>query len=338
MATAVSSAFIEIMIRRAIHELEDSPKRTLRNLVDLASNFSNGRFQSYFFRDTQNMLQTENSPYYDLVYDIVTHVDEDRLVSFGMNVGYNSCTVGANTIRHLEAQEGYNIPWSVILHIDSESFFNHQTRYHSVIEEGKAMGIHTWQFVVETKPELLLPLIALHPECAFVIFCPPSSITTAFLDGVLELNHVMVAVRYEEDVREACRIMRAHQLLYSIYYDYTPEDRSQILNDDLFYSIQQLHPAFIALRSNGTCSQELEETIYEFIKELRNKQELPAIPWEIIHDCRLVDSIISNDTCTAEFNANGMLLDKQRQILPPDSNLFQRSLHDIFKQFFSKAT
>ena len=156
MASA-SRIFIETMVRRAIHDLEDSPKRTLRNLVDLALQFSNGRFQTHFFQDAQTLLQNENSAYYDLFYDIVTHVDEERLVTFGMNVGYQSCTLGARKIRELEAENQIHIPWSMVLHIDDAVNGSKLEQYHTMIEKGKSCGIYTWQIYTETHPELLLP-------------------------------------------------------------------------------------------------------------------------------------------------------------------------------------
>lgn len=77
-----------------LKSIKNDPERGARNLVDLAMQFSEGRFQKNFFSAAQTMLQNENSAYYGLIRDIATYTDETRLFTFGMNLGYNGCTVG----------------------------------------------------------------------------------------------------------------------------------------------------------------------------------------------------------------------------------------------------
>lgn len=60
----------------------------------MALHFSDGRFQSRFFRTAQTMLEHEGSAYYALVEDAANIIDPEHLVTFGMNLGYNSCTWG----------------------------------------------------------------------------------------------------------------------------------------------------------------------------------------------------------------------------------------------------
>lgn len=334
--TTTSRIFIETMIRRAIHELEDAPKRTLRNLVDMALHFSHVGFQRHFFQDAQSLLENEASAYYDLFHDIVTHVEEDRLVSFGMNVGYNSCTLGAKTIREIESNEHFNIPWTMILHVEPKKYSEHPDSYHSIIREGKTLGIFTWQFHLETQPEQLFPLIARHPDCAFIVFCQPSDITPALIEEALELKNLMFALQYEENMDSICQNLRKNRLLYAVSYTYSEQDKETILNDDLFYSIQQLHPLCIALRPDPYCSAQTQKLVYQYIQDLRLRQCIQAIPIEQLCDCRLVDSIISHDSCIAEFEPSGNLVLSDHSV-QFHLNLFHVSLKQIFQSAFPKT-
>ena len=63
MSAVFPQILIETIVRKAIRDIRDSPKRNTRNLVDMALNFSEGRFQSRFFETAQSMLQDENSAY-----------------------------------------------------------------------------------------------------------------------------------------------------------------------------------------------------------------------------------------------------------------------------------
>lgn len=86
MGENVSRILIETIVKKTLSDIKESPERSIRNLVDMALNFSEGRFQQHFFTAAQTMLQNENSSYYDLIRDIVFHVDSQRILTFGMNV------------------------------------------------------------------------------------------------------------------------------------------------------------------------------------------------------------------------------------------------------------
>lgn len=100
MTNRMTRSLIEQLVRGKLKDLKESPERTTRNLVDMALLFSNGRFQKQFFEIAQEMLHNESSPYYQLIYQMVSNIDTERLLTFGMNVGYNSFTYGAKIIRN----------------------------------------------------------------------------------------------------------------------------------------------------------------------------------------------------------------------------------------------
>ena len=60
---SVSRTLIETFVRKKLIELRDNPERGTRNLVDMALNFSKGRFERRFFTAAQQMLQNEQSGY-----------------------------------------------------------------------------------------------------------------------------------------------------------------------------------------------------------------------------------------------------------------------------------
>lgn len=95
MENSLSRILIETTVRQTLKGLQEDPKRSIRNLVDMALQFSEGRFQNRFFGTAQTMLKNEGSAYYALVQDAASHIETEHLVTFGMNLGYNSCTWGA---------------------------------------------------------------------------------------------------------------------------------------------------------------------------------------------------------------------------------------------------
>ena len=84
MENSISKILVGAVVKKALREMKESPERTIRNLIDMALQFSGGRFQQFFFATAQTMLQNENSAYYQLVRDIISYADPERLYTFGM--------------------------------------------------------------------------------------------------------------------------------------------------------------------------------------------------------------------------------------------------------------
>ena len=238
----------------------------------MALQFSDGRFQQDFFAAAQTMLENDNSAYYDLVRNTVAHVDTDHLFTFGMNLGDNGCTVGAQRIRKNEASMGVRIPWTVSLQIDVERFLFHSEQYHGMIYEGEKLGIYTWMLFVSERPMEILPFVETHTDSAFFLFCEPKDVTAAFLDTASELHNLMLVVRYDENALHVYSMLQRAELLYSVWYPYSGLDLNSIINGDLFYSTQQVTPIFTALVPGRECCDAVQKCVHEAVKKARNGQ------------------------------------------------------------------
>ncbi len=121
MKNDVFYTLIETVVANKLKDMEKYPERAARNLIDLGLLFSKGKFQNSFFSSAQTMLQNEESPYYKLISNVVNDVENQRLLTFGMNLGYNSFKCGSKIIRRNERKLNCIIPWEITLHIDSFS-------------------------------------------------------------------------------------------------------------------------------------------------------------------------------------------------------------------------
>lgn len=336
MGDAFSRILIQTTVRKAIRDIRETPQRSTRNLVDMALNFASGQFQQEFFQMAQKMLSDERSAYYTLLQDIATHVDEEKLLTFGMNVGYNSATFGAKRIRHLEETVGYNIPWTLFLEMDCTSVIQHGERYHALIEAGEEMGIFIWMVFSHSCAADCIELAARHPNSAFVIFCDHAEINWSLIDCASDLNNLMLAVPVDENAELTCDLLREAGLMYSVYTAYAEEDLSRIQSGDLFCDMEQLHPVFSAFIPKPGCPHSVQTLAYEAIHTARMAQTHATMLWELRRDCMVVDRIISGDGCWAGFSADGVFhgIDengKEQTFAVTDS-----SLEELFKQAFPK--
>lgn len=336
MEKSMSRILVETVVKKAINSIKDSPERGIRNLVDMGMQFSEGRFQKNFFTMAQTMLQNENSAYYDLVRETVAHTDADRLFTFGMNLGYNSCTEGAGRIRQNEKKMNCNIPWTVSLWLDAQKLNGNLELYNMRIHEGERLGIYTWMLFAPELPRQALSLAKEHPDSAFCIFCQSKEISDAFLGEAADLDNIMLVVRYEESAADICDTLRKMGLLYSVWYQYGQKDTEAIINGDLFRNTQQLFPAFTVLISDESCLEEIRRLVYQAVCFAREEQAYHTMVFEFQSDNRRIDSIISGDACSVFFDKDGSLCDWNKRYEDGHCSLFQSSLADILMVNYPK--
>lgn len=297
MENSMSRLLIETTVRHTLKGLKEDPKRSVRNLVDMALHFSEGRFQSHFFQTAHTMLEHEESAYYALIEDAVSHIETEHLVTFGMNLGYNSCTWGAQRIRTNEQRLGSNIPWTVLFQMEDAQLSTHLPQYDRAIQEGEELGIYSWGLLSQSNPMQLFPLMEGHSDSAFFLFCRPEEITPSVVDEMVSLKHLMPVVQWDDGTDAACALLRDAQLPYSVYYPYTQQDLPFILNGELFCETQQLHPLFTILAARPGCPSHIQTLVHQAAVQARNGQTYETVPWELYSDIRTLDEVISDDAC-----------------------------------------
>lgn len=237
----IARTLIQTVVRQKLNAIKSDPERSLRNLVDMGLSFAAGSEQKRFLQQAQRTLQNENSAYYRIIYDMALHVDTEHLMGFGMNLGYNSLTAGARTIRRLEVERGYDIPWCLTLVIDRKGYAAHEADYISLIEQGKRLGIYTYLIIAPELPVGLFTLLRQQKDCAFLLFTSPDELTGDVIDTMAQLYHVMPVVRFGDGAEEVCDAMRRREMLYSVFLPYHSEKSENIFSDGDVLDIEQFH-------------------------------------------------------------------------------------------------
>lgn len=338
MENSISRILVGTAVKEAIKSIKDDSDRGIRNLIDMALQLSEGRFQQNFFSAAQTMLQNEHSAYYGLVRDTISNADADRLYTFGMNLGYNGCTVGAQRIRENERNMGCNIPWAFTIQIDGSHFEENLQRYHAVIWEGESLGDYVWMLFAMEHPQKVLSLVAEHEDSAFCIFCKAEDLTEEFLEEAKGLLNTMIVVRYEENAADICTMLKNMGLLYSVWYPYGETDTEAILNGDLFCSAQQFSPLFTVLLAEQGCPGIVQDLAYQVLNQARNEQTYRTMLWALREDNSRIDSIISGDACSVYFDCDGYICEQGNRLESQYNNLFQNSLAEILKSSCPKES
>ena len=336
MNHSANQSIIEATVSSAIKRIENDPERSIRNLVDMGLMFCNGKFQHRFLAEAQRMLENENSSYYRIIPDLISNVDSKRITTFGINLGYQSCTKGARIIRKTEAEHNCNVPWCINLELRSETYHEKKGEYFSLIEQGQSLGIYTWFVNPHSNLLSALELAEHFSDCAFVLTCEPEDITELMLDEFSEIYNVFFIVNYAEGIENACALLRKRKFLFSVVYKYQEHDIENILNHSVLYDLCSLHSVFSLFCADVTCSLETQKQVHEQVKKMRYKQSFQTIPFDLVYDVRLIDEIISEDAVTISFDSNGVCHTDLNENIATICNLFHTSLIDIFKQIIPK--
>lgn len=334
----INQMLIESVIRRTLKNISDSPKRGLRNVIDLALNFASGYFQNNFLKTVQSMLQNQQSAYYKVAKNAADFVNHDTLCHFGINVGYNSCTKGANLIRQIEKSEHFSIPWFLTFLTDSENWTANKELYHDLICQGTNLGIYTYLFFTNDLLFDFSSFISAHSNCAFVLFTTPNALTQVWREDLKSLHNIMLSVNVASDsldtVCSLCKKLRAENFLYSVFIEYNDSNKNIILDKSLFQSVMPYFPYFTFLFPDISCSDSTQTEIYNMINLIRSTQEYPSILFDLKYDNMLINHIISNTICTAVFDQNGRLYTDD--FSSPNAFMKTHALKSIFQIVFQK--
>lgn len=331
MKKDMNRMLIETIVRATLDKIKDSPERETRNLVDLGLEFSRGRFQKRFLQTTQKMLHNQKSAYYSLVKNVAGSVDHDILTTFGINLGYNGCTKGARVIREVEAEHGFNVPWSLTIVINEEKLTKEPDFYPSVLRQGVSLGIHTFLLFITGDSERVISLMQTQPECAFVLFLRGHQVSGSFIDKMKGTKNSMTLVYVNKDMPDACQKLREAKLLYGVYERYAEQDKERILSGEWLNTVLSAKPTFAVLRADYPCTAETKESIYDYVISVRDKQKYPLILMDLKNDVLAIDRIISEEECIVGFDGDGSLRTYDGLANEERFNIFSHSLEDILR-------
>ena len=306
MARDISRALIETVVRKMLREAKDAPERSIRNLVDMALYFSDGRVQRNFFTVAQEMLRNEHSAYYPLLRDLLANVDEERLLDFGMVMGYQGFVRGSKVIRTAVAERGHRIPWLLTLHIDSGTYPAQEAAYRKLLEEGRSLGTRGILLLPSGRPGELLNLAEAFPDCFFLLACDGGFVTERLTEEADNIHNLVLAP-YGEQAEEACTLLRKKRFLYALAAFYGAAKAEDIAGGEMYSRAENCHAPLTLLLPEAQCPEETRRRVYDSVVTERERQAYRTIPWEAVGDGELVDGILSGGPCAVTLDSRGIL-------------------------------
>ena len=312
MRSDVSRLMVEIAVRQALkNRSKQSFRRSLRTLVEYGEHYSSGPFQSSFFVLVQQMLRDEEHPYYSLAERAWAEVDPRYIEHFCLNVGYESWTCGAATIRALESQLNCNIPWCLTLRrSEPEGDVLSEEHLRAVIDQGMAMGIYTYIYVdCQLDTALLSRLSNTYTSCALVALTQDSRLTEGALDDLEGTDNVLLIALQDGPEFTSAPLLRRHRRPYGLCMLYqTPEDVRRVLCGEALAFPGDADCMLPCFYPTVDCPANIRQAVDA---ELLRRKEHPVtaqFPVELSQDLRRIDQIISTDDCALSVSPQGEFL------------------------------
>lgn len=332
---AMTRTFISAAVDKGFKDIARDPKRSVRQLVDLGTFFAKGRFQKYFFDIFGEMLHNERSSYYQWIHDLVVEADQKQLKTFGMNMAYNSWTVGAKTVRALEQNAGFNVPWTLVFRLDAGGVLT-ESELDSVVVQGKEMGVFTYIFLCGESydPQQLLPLLRHHPDCAFLLFLQPQQVDEPLTGAMLEVQNTLACIRCDvEGFQDKSALLHSRHCFFAAWCAYSAEDAVERIQTQLMPQVLRAQTPFFFFRAQDDCPETVQRRVRAYTVESRQAQRDPVFCVDFWSDLAFIDDVISSNACVLSFDRDGVAVPVPGSVLRQPFGLRGMALRTLLSQF-----
>lgn len=293
----VTRALIELAVDQGIRDMKINSHRSIRRMADLGRQFAKGRFQDRIFSLFQGMLSREDSPYYDMIDQLLGSIDPAYFKHFGINIGYNGWTYGASLLRKKEADAGERCPWVLRLSWNPSSTLTLQD-ISTLIRENKKNG--TYCYSIRIKGTLdgntaLFDLFSDCGDCAFLLDLTRTdcSLTVDQLRAVRQCPNLMLLLPEESpNCHALSQALSDQRSLFAISRRYRADEADRITDPLCINEMLSYGSVILILSADDGCTAEVRKKAGDSVLEARMSQKYPAILVEWDSDIERVNHII----------------------------------------------
>lgn len=308
----MKKAMIENAVSRGIREMREDPERSIRRLCDLGRQFSKNRFSDMIFSVMQELLDNEDSSYYDMMHNLMKNSDEEAMKKFGVNFGYMSWTYGAGQLREKEKKNGICLPWSVWLRLDAtrQDGWTMDELEH-LIEGGQKMGIYAY-FILETgKPTdsyEMLDLLERYKDSAFVWLRSTGRLTAAQIQMLKVCKNTVVGLPVEDpESLLTAGVLRDQKIIFALSSRYG-NSFDQAQNEITMESVLSSETALFFLIADDDTTKENREKVAKLCKDSRLEQKYPCLMIDYYGDAQSISKVLVDHDAMLELSEDGHVL------------------------------
>lgn len=297
----IARTLIELTVEQTLKGMKENPHRSIRRLADLGRQFAKGRFQEYIFTLFQNLLDRDDSPYYDMIERLLSCTNKENLKTFGINVGYNCWTYGAATLRANMVNGVKNSEWYREFSW-TPSFAGSLTLQDiSTLIAGYCReGTYFYHIKIQgpfTDEEDIFDLFASYPDCAFVLSLPDDcSLTPKQLSCIRDSANLLTLVPTgASSGKDIAAALLKQGSLFAVSHICPEEEIDGLMADGGMDDLISYQGAAICLIPAKDCSAQKAKELDDFVYSSRMEQRFPTILVNLDADIERVNNIIFSE-------------------------------------------
>ena len=208
-------SFTMTLAHRAVGDIRRGGFRQLRNYVDMCASLAKRPQQKDFFAYAQKALQRTDSCYYSLVHNLLDTVDEDRLCTVGVNMGFGGLIYGASEMKKQADVDGQLFSWITAARCGDPSL-------PALVAEAEKKSSFVWVLdATESDPAEAVSLAKAFSKCAFGVLAAPESLTPDCVAKLAECLNLVVLPLLQSpeltpDACHAARALKSQKMLYML--------------------------------------------------------------------------------------------------------------------------
>ncbi len=290
---------ISTVVDKYLDEMLTNPGRALRNLVDIGSEFTKDPLQKNTITMLQDMLQHEDSQYYNFIHNAAENTDRESLKTFGITLGYGTWNCEAKKLKKKEALCHYGIPWMIFFRRSAQEAQLSAAEIEQIVKEAYETGLRAFVFQTdysETDQAFLPELINRFPDCDFVLFLEPSAVDSDMLKTFTGCRNLMLFINTgSEGWEDAFSLLRGKRILCGLdCFYHTEEDAETIISGKWMESVNQANSPFAICIAEKGIQKETAQMVHDYVVSSRKGQIFPCMLLDFYADCEFMDHEISS--------------------------------------------
>ncbi len=323
-----TQAMIEVAVDKGIRDIKDDLYRGVRNVIDLGSRLSSGRFQKDIFAIFHSLMYDQNdSPYYALVKQIVDHVDSEIIKRVGMNIGYHGWTCGAETIRARKQKLGYGTPWCLTFDWRDSKGILSVDDLADLMKEAVTLGIYCAMiFSSAVNLQDMIRMDGDFPTCTFFLYTDAAAIDEFVAGQIRKMANIIPLLGLYEGLdpdvlRRAAGLLRGEQCLYGAFCfsnsDWADPDQARPFFDP--YLGNDI-PVLMLIRPHSRQDEE-STALSNFIRTERKTKQYAVFLIDFYEDIAYINHVISGDDIFISIRSDGSVCHGHMDDVIPDFKL-----------------
>lgn len=214
MDYASTRCFTMTLAHRAVDDIRRGGFRQLRNYVDMCAALAAKPRYKAFFAYAQKALERTDSCYYSLIQRLLDTVEEDRICTVGVNLGFSGLIYGASRMKQQSEEDGEPFSWITAARCGDPALCE-------AVPQAEARGSFVWLLdATQTDPRQAAPLAAANPQSAFGVLADPQGLTPEAIDALYPCENLAVlpllpGPAISDEAAAAVRELRRRKMLYA---------------------------------------------------------------------------------------------------------------------------